>query len=63
VHIPFDARVLVPVEAEFARRKVSVVIAIEVETPDPFTTAIVVPIGNATVPFAGIVCVVPLEVT
>jgi hypothetical protein len=62
VHIPLDARTLLPVDVEFASLKVSVVIAIVVETPDPLTSTIDVPIGNATVPFAGIVCVVPDDV-
>lgn len=59
VHIPFDASVLVPVDVLFANLSVSVVIAIDVEIVLAFTTTIVVPIGNATVPFAGIVNVWP----
>lgn len=43
VAILFAARVLVPVVALFARRRVSVVIAIDKLTPEPVTKVIVVP--------------------
>ena len=55
VATPLAARVLVPVEALFARRKVSVVIAIDRDTDGAVTNVIAVPISKATLEFAGIV--------
>jgi hypothetical protein len=52
---PFDASVLLPVEELFASLNVSEFIAIVVDTPLPFTTTMVVPIGRARAEFAGIV--------
>lgn len=57
VAIPFAAKVLVPVVAVFARRRVSVVIAIERDTDGAVINVIVVPIWKATLEFAGIVAV------
>jgi len=60
--MPFEASVLLPVFEVLACLKVSVVIAIVVVTPLPFTKTIVVPIGSATDPLAGIVTVCPVVV-
>jgi hypothetical protein len=57
VAIPLAARVLVPVVEVFARRMVSVVIAIERDTDGAVINVIVVPIWKATLEFAGIVTV------
>lgn len=57
VAIPFAARVLVPVVVVFARRRVSVVIAIDRDTDGAVMNVMVVPIWKATLPFAGIVTV------
>lgn len=53
----FAARVLVPVVVVFARRRVSVVIAIDRDTDGAVMNVMVVPIWKATLPFAGIVTV------
>jgi hypothetical protein len=63
VAMPRAARVLVPVVVVPARYIVSVVIAIDVETEAADINVIVVPTGNATDPFAGIVIVCPVTVT
>lgn len=60
--MPFEAIVLLPVEALFASLKVSVVMLTVVVTPFALAITIVVPIGNAVVPLAGIVTV-PVVVT
>ena len=58
VAIPFADKVLVPVDVPPANLKVSVVIAIStVVALEPAMNVIVVPIGYATVPLAGIVIV------
>jgi hypothetical protein len=62
VAIPNAARVREPVVPVPARYIVSVVIAIVVVAPEPETKVMVVPTGNATVPFAGIVTVLDVVV-